>query len=850
MLTFDSALTNALKNSNTTAFWVLKLYYNDESAFIGVSDRHRQDGSDIYYGLVASWGTYRQSLDFFNFTTSIGNTSVALINADKSIQGKRFSDLLADNNFANRKWELFLNTNETSTLDTAARMIASGVISGEINYDNNNVTLTLFDNTSRYHKTVPINTVDSSTYTNAPANNVGKPIPMAYGDFYEKTDIGTIPTSHFDKYYNFYKGAFPAIITDEWDVQEAGSLAKVDTQAVNTMDAENVYIFKNGYYPTLTGTNVITANPTIEYKGSTASIYVPVSTSNLASETGSGSYSVANEERVGDGSFSAVALWTASGSETNNSVATMTFAFPKVNKLGAYSDISALVKWGTVSDFEGENSETFRYTANSTNSDHDTITDDSETKESIGSLYSGKTTTWDFEGSIEYSLRSGSDNSDHTAEIVETGAAIDFAIEDIDSHEVIELYEKLQPRTRGHGLEGNVWDGGEASVTLTRTVARLTPAKIDYVYYSGKGRQYGAYIDADSRNQGYNKNALIENPVFIIESILRSELGVLYTGSGTATTSNKLVDSNAAFATSIVGQTVYNITDKTSAMVTARDSATTLSLDTNIMASGESYIISGLTSDEIDYASFDTSGNTSSGYLGDIYEDAVGDIKFAFSQYKFIHSKSLVERLGQLCLSYVFIGGDGKFKIKTLRRTDDYSSADQTIDFNDIDLGKVGKTSLGAVKNSILVKYNHDYGAKQNKSEATATDSTSAGTTVTGYNQTMKLEMDANEIIDSTTASALASAYLEIMKARHDTVDFSCVRPKYNHLEIGDIINFSNWPTDLKIYGQTMGGSWDSTTDTFSSVTTTWDNMAAGYFIVADITKTVNGCSIKAIKVS
>ena len=171
-------------------------------------------------------------------------------------------------------------------------------------------------------------------------------------------------------------------------------------------------------------------------------------------------------------------------------------------------------------------------------------------------------------------------------------------------------------------------------------------------------------------------------------------------------------------------------------------------------------------------------------------------------------------------------------------------------DFNDIDLGKVGTTSLGAVKNSILVKYDHDYGAKQNKSEATATDSTSQGTTVTGYNQTMKLEMDANEILDSTTASALASAYLEIMKDRHDTVDFSCVRPKYNHLEIGDIINFSNWPKELKIYGKTMGGSWDSITDTFSSVTTTWDSTAAGYFIVADISKTVTGCSIKAIKVS
>ena len=114
----------------------------------------------------------------------------------------------------------------------------------------------------------------------------------------------------------------------------------------------------------------------------------------------------------------------------------------------------------------------------------------------------------------------------------------------------------------------------------------------------------------------------------------------------------------------------------------------------------------------------------------------------------------------------------------------------------------------------------------------------------------MKLEIEANEILDSTTATKLAEALLAFMKDRKNTVEFTCLRPKYNHLEIGDIIDFSNWDSDLKIYGQTMGGSWDSTTNAFSSVTTTWDNMAAGYFIVADITKTVNGCSIKAIKVS
>jgi len=855
MLSFDSGLTNALKNSNTTAFWVLKLYYNDESAFIGVSDRHRQDGSDIYYGLVASWGTYRQSLNFFNFTTSIGNMSVTLINAEKSIQNKRFSDLLTDYNFANRKWELFLNTNETSTLDTAARMIASGVISGEISYDENNMTFTLFDNTSRYHKTIPANTVDSATYENAPKNNVGKPIPISYGDFYEKTDISTIPTTHFDRYKQFYKGAFPVIITDKWDVGEAASEGTIDSQAVNTLDSENVYFYKDGFYPTFTGTcDATTNNPTIEFSGATASVYVPLSASNQGSGTISGQGTITGGSRAVDGDFDTKATFVAQGALSTGSNVLISYAIPKVNKLGDYTGVSLLVKYGAAPSFSGLSSGYFTIGGSVVVS---SISTDSEVKHDISGLFSSANReSFNFDGNVTYQLFSQSANE--TLEIYENGMVVDLNIEDVQTHQIQELYEGGPITiTLTHDISGpEVVELGYDHNIYSRTATALTPSEIDYIYCSGKGRQYGAYVDADNRgsgessDNGYATNALIENPISIIESILRSELGTIYTGSGTSTTSNKLVDSSASFATSVVGQTVYNKKDKTSAMVTARDSATTLSLDANIMASGESYIIGGLTSDEIDHASFDASGNTTNGHLGDIYEDAVGDIKFAFSQYKFINSKDLFERLGRLCLSYVFIGGDGKFKIKTLRRTDDYSSADQSVNFHDITMDKVGKTSLSAVKNSILVKYEHDYGAKQNISEATATDSTSQGTTVSGYNKTMKLEIDANEILDSTTATKLAEAYLYLMKDRHDTVNFSCVRPKYNHLEIGDIINFSNWPSDLKIYGQTMGGSWDSTTDTFSSVTTTWDNMAAGYFIVADITKTVNGCSIKAIKVS
>lgn len=65
------------------------------------------------------------------------------------------------------------------------------------------------------------------------------------------------------------------------------------------------------------------------------------------------------------------------------------------------------------------------------------------------------------------------------------------------------------------------------------------------------------------------------------------------TGTTTSATAGKLVNSEASFATdgTFVGDTAYNIDDGTTALVTAIDSASTLSLDTDIMASGENYQI-------------------------------------------------------------------------------------------------------------------------------------------------------------------------------------------------------------------------------------------------------------------
>ena len=69
---------------------------------------------------------------------------------------------------------------------------------------------------------------------------------------------------------------------------------------------------------------------------------------------------------------------------------------------------------------------------------------------------------------------------------------------------------------------------------------------------------------------------------------------VLVTSTTDGTTSDKLVDTTVNFSTLGIaaGDKIINTTDNTTANVTAVDSATVLSIDSDIMASGEDYIIS------------------------------------------------------------------------------------------------------------------------------------------------------------------------------------------------------------------------------------------------------------------
>ena len=744
MLSFDSALSNSLNNSNTTAFWVLKLYYNDESNFIGISDIDRSDGSDFYYGIASSWGNYSQSLDFFNFSTSTSNMTVSLINTDRAIQNGRFSDLFATNNFSNRKWELFLNTNQTSTLDTSTRMIGTGVISGDIKYGLDSIELLLLDKSSVYHKQIPNATVDSSTYSSDPKKNIGKPVPMSYGSFDQTTS---------DTYYKqfFANGRFPAIIVnrcnDSGEIEALPDTNQGSAVKLAQLRESNVYINKSGEFLSAVESNVtVTENPSstshniIKAKGTNYFYRLPLTNSFTAEE------SYTNTELSVDNSTSTFASFNTgfllenppSGSEIRN----LTFNVPTVPKLGELYDNDDIFLITKTSSFSAGNASGVEVELVSGTTFSPAITSDGIHIANLTSKYSASelssasidSTTL----TVKNTIATGQSDNNMSYKLLDMWLMLEFRPSQIFSKTIQEEFERSKVRYTRDQFPSQDDEIVETVVT-TRTKTLRTPAEIDYLYFSGEGREYMSWIDADSRNNGYNEGNLLENPIYIIEDTLRTELG--------------------------------------------------------------------LSSSNIDYALFDTSGNTTNGHLGDILNDSVTDVKFAFSQYKFINSKDYIERLGKQCFSWVYISGDSKIKIKTLRRSGDYSTSDKTINFNEIQLKNIYKTKLNSVRNDITAHYDQNYGRDQFEQSVNSTDSTSAGTTVNGNNQSLKMETDL-DVIDTTTATAIANTYIEVFKDRKNIISFSTVTPKYNDLEIGDIISFSNWDSKIKIFGSAMSGYW------------------------------------------
>ena len=761
MLSFDAALTNRLASANTECFFGLKLYYNDDTSasnFIGISDKYILDGSDEYHGIVKSWGSLTQSINFFSFTSQTFSFSLNLINAENTIQNGRFSDLLSTYNFANRKWELFLCANKLDTIDTSSRMIATGVITGFTEYDMERITVRLDDLHTARNLPLPRTTVTETAYPDAPKDNIGSPIPMAYGDFYEKDDIGTIP-SEFSRYYPFYKGAVPAIITNKRDATADVGEARVDTETMHTLDNENIYVAKNKTYVSLTdGSNdATTNNPVIQFDSRDAKVYIPL-TQNFNRTVGT-SGNLLNPGYMTDGEFDTYTSFKVDGS---NQITTAYFGVPEIQSFGQYIGVKCLTKVGSYIGSWSNGTETLTLfeQAQLSVSENVVIADPCDSA-------LPDPDNWDFGDAVFYKLQTTSTSKDVGIEIDESGMEIQFYVDGYESWFTTEsrtVTDKSDTASMfAHAVSGGAYPKPTKTIYNTIHHSKITPASLEYIYVSGKGRKFTSGLTS-GRSNGYATSDFIENPVYIIEDILRREMS--------------------------------------------------------------------LTGTEIDTDTFDTAGHKTTGVIKDLFDVSLPtDVKFAFSQNVFIDSFALLNRMSKQILSWNFISGNGKYKLKSLKRPSDYSASDvdKIVDYTDVDLDNIRLSPLDNVRNKISAKYNYQFAGDHYLSETTAEeDSTSQGNTVNGVNESLEMVIET-DILDSDTATKMCNAYLACFKDRKSILSFS-LPSAYLALEVCDIVSFKDWDSNIKIYGDAM-----ATDD---------------YYMITKISKKPTGCSVEAIKVS
>tara|TARA_R110000744_G_scaffold110434_1_gene208310 strand:+ start:3221 stop:4627 length:1407 start_codon:yes stop_codon:yes gene_type:complete len=466
--------------------------------------------------------------------------------------------------------------------------------------------------------------------------------------------------------------------------------------------------------------------------------------------------------------FDSSVVATLQTKASNSYLDVLTLGIPPLEKLGVISNVKMIFNWemdgAAPSTAFGVNALGGALTWTWSDSNAYVVTE----LDFTSSISDANKESWNLESQVVITLNDNTSDAGQILRIREVGLEIEYKLEK-SFGKVMHTVEYL---TREHERERVIHDSlhGRDEVVMetvsetTRIVThqdRTAPKEIDILYIAAKGRKYGAWIDQDSRSNGYNQNDLIENPVYIIEDILRTELGL-------ATAS-------------------------------------------------------------IDYATFDVIGNTSNGTLGTALGDAVGDVKFAFSQYKFIDGIGLIMKVCKQAGLYFFFNGEGKATLRQRLRASSYSSSNRTIDFNDCQFKGFSKTSVNTVKNYITINYQYDYGLEQTLQTDNSSDSTSKAK-YSVNSRALKMVLDADCIQDTTTAQNLGNSYLDWLKDRKLIVSLSTDRLKYLNLEIGDIAILSNTPSDLKAYGTAISSS--------------------DYFIVSSLTKTPNGVSLTLTEVS
>lgn len=337
-----------------------------------------------------------------------------------------------------------------------------------------------------------------------------------------------------------------------------------------------------------------------------------------------------------------------------------------------------------------------------------------------------------------------------------------------------------------------------------------------------KGRMFGGWIDDNSRSNGFNSGDLIENPAYILESILRDEVFVerdltidSLDGGGAGphvviTGLKSLTDDyyNGAYIHNVTVNETAKITDYVGSTQTI---TVTITAPGGWDASDNIYVTNIQADNKIDYASFDAVGNTTDGtrknwafYLSIHEETRISDLL-----------KDICET-GFLLLTKQY----NKYRLVAIEET----SASPDVWANPLkqsgrELINISPTEIDFLANDFKLNYLYHHGRKKfmlnvfvNKDSYSS--GLTGGSTLQGlcqdvydnYGVVRPLVYDYDMVRDNTTAELLFTKLVNWKCKQRLIVSWGLTMKDGIKYEIGDIVllNHSLIPDTLRNSSQFM----------------------------------------------
>jgi len=527
LLSFSTGLTNELDKGSTNAVFLLRLYYGNESSYTGLSTIDYDDGGDNYYGAIISMGDFSQKLDFFGFKGVTNSFSVSMVNTE-IFNGNRFSDLVGTNDYDNRKWEVYVVAGSATKY-----LIGTGKISANFEYDNNKISIRLNDFSTGIDTSLPRTIIRENDTTNnfqfAPEANFNKPIPMLFGDHSHTSLYDTTVLSVGAERWAT-RSKVPAIVVNEFDTNTGKIIAKADTETIFELKDSTVYYNQGGIASAINGSNAYTevtvdeSAAKISFSGASAYALIPLNMdSSVDSSYTKDKFAKTVEARALGGSPAGTPF---------------TFGVPKVSKLGTMvADSDSPIRLYVIGSF----SDTFKLQYTVSQPPYDAA---NTTTATLGVTHAGTGQRFFVGGtSVGADITSGysaDDRVDWNLESKVTLIVLDGTSATVTIDQAWLQIEYISDDTitmRKKGSLGSYKDKDQYKDfdygRLMFSTAMLSvdiPEETQVIYVSGKGREFTSAmtsaVGAYSRTHGFATGALIEHPIFIIENILRVELGL------------------------------------------------------------------------------------------------------------------------------------------------------------------------------------------------------------------------------------------------------------------------------------------------------------------------------------